>query len=129
MRARPELADEAYRAALATRAQVEAAHRERAYLETVTLLNVALGIMATRLLRRRGHSGEGDRPDDLADALRAEVARARRPADVDWDVIDNPGIAWSGPIRSQGEPWEDLLEATGESGATVAAVVPHLPLL
>lgn len=117
VRARPELADEAYRAGLATRAQVEAAHRERAYLETVILLNVAPGIMAARLLRRRGHSDEGDRPDDLADALQAEATRARRhPADVDWDVIDNPGIAWSGPIRSQGEPWEDLLEARGDLG-------------
>ena len=47
----------------------------------------------------------------------AEAALARRhPADVDWDVLDNPGIAWSGPIRSQGEPWEDLLEASGDHG-------------
>ncbi|MCF3973951.1 hypothetical protein [Paracoccus salsus] len=71
--------------------------------------------MAARLLRRRGRRGDGDRTDDLADALLAEAARARRhPADVDWDAIDNPGIAWSGPIRSQGEPWEDLLEAAGD---------------
>lgn len=96
-------------------AQVEDAHRERAYLETVILLNVAPGIMATRLLRRR--RGEGDRPDDLADALLAEAAFARRhPADLYWDAIDNPGIVWSGPIRSQGEPWEDLLQATGDLG-------------
>lgn len=40
----------------------------------------------------------------------------RHPADVDWDVIDNPGIEWSGPIRTQGEPWEDLLEASGDYG-------------
>ncbi|MEX5729044.1 hypothetical protein Ga0609869_002397 [Rhodovulum iodosum] len=117
VRTRPELADEAYRAGLATRAQVEAAHRERAYLETVILLNVAPGVMAARLLRRRGRRGDGDRTDDLADALLAEAARARRhPADVDWDAIDNPGIAWSGPITSQGEPWEDLLEAGGDHG-------------
>ena len=117
VRARPELSDEAYRAGLATRAQVEAAHRERGYLEAVILLNVAPGIMAARLLRRRGRRGDGDRTDDLADALLGEAARARRhPADVDWDTIDNPGIAWSGPIRSQGEPWEVLLEASGDYG-------------
>lgn len=117
VRARPELADEAYRAGLATCAQVEAAHRERAYLETLILLNVAPGIMAARLLRR-GRRGDGNRTDDLADALLAEAARARRhPADVDWDAIDNPGIAWSGPIRSQGEPWEDFLETLGVFGA------------
>jgi hypothetical protein len=79
------------------------------------LLNVAPGIMAARLLRRRRR--RGDRTDDLADALLAEATRARRhPADVDWDTIDNPGISWSGPIRSQGGPWEDLLEARGDLG-------------
>lgn len=73
--------------------------------------------MATRLLRRGERRREGDRQDDLADALRAEATRAgRHPADVDWDVIDNPGIAWSGPIRSQGEPWEDFLGSIGVFG-------------
>jgi hypothetical protein len=35
---------------------------------------------------------------------------------VDWDVVENPGVAWGGPIREQGGPWEDLLEAAGGLG-------------
>ena len=35
---------------------------------------------------------------------------------MDWDAIDNPGITWSGPIRSQGEPWEDFLGSLGVFG-------------
>ncbi|MEX5729802.1 hypothetical protein Ga0609869_003155 [Rhodovulum iodosum] len=114
---RVALIDEAYREGLATQAQLEDAIRERAWLETMLGLNIAPGILAPKLLARLGRRHRPDAPDGLVGTLAAEIARLRRhPAEPDWDVLDNPGIAWSGPIRSQGEPWEDLLEAGGDYG-------------
>lgn len=46
-----------------------------------------------------------------------EAENARRlPSDSDWDVIDNPGIRWGGPIKEQGGPWEVHLERLDELG-------------
>lgn len=73
VRTRPELADAAYRAG-ARDALTGRGGASRA--ETLILLNAAPGLMATRLLRRRGRRGDGDRTDDLADALLAEAALA-----------------------------------------------------
>ena len=73
--------------------------------------------LAAKLLRRRGRSGDTSNPDRLRDELLDEADNARRlPSDPDWDVIDNPGIRWGGPIKEQGGPWEDHLERLGGLG-------------
>jgi len=57
-------------------------------------------------LRRRGPSYDAQDADDMRDALLHEAAEARRlPSDPDWDVIENSGLTWGGPIREQGGPW------------------------
>ncbi|HBG97249.1 MAG TPA: hypothetical protein DDY29_00470 [Rhodobacteraceae bacterium] len=114
---RPALITPEYEAGRATEAQLAEAYRERAYLETTLILNLAPGAALTRLLRRRGRRGDTADPDPLRDDLLDEAARARRlPADVDWPVIANPGIVWGRGIADQGDPWEDALAAMGQLG-------------
>lgn len=105
----------------ATLAQVAEAAKERAYLRTLMFMSLAPAGLAARSLRRRGRSGDTSDPDDLRDALLEEAANARRlPSDPDWDVIENPGIRWGGPIKEQGGPWEDYLDLSGDLGKRTA---------
>ncbi|HBZ45532.1 MAG TPA: hypothetical protein DEO85_16115 [Maritimibacter sp.] len=114
---RPGMVMEEYALCRATLAQVEEAARDRAYLNTLIALNVAPAGLATKLLRRRGRSGDTSNPERLRDELLDEAEDARRlPSDPDWDIIDNPGIRWGGPIKEQGGPWEDHLERLGGLG-------------
>ncbi|MCG7630080.1 minor capsid protein [Epibacterium sp. MM17-32] len=114
---RPGMVMDEYARCRATLAQVEEAARERAYLNTLIALNVAPAGLAAKLLRRRGRSGDTSDPDRLRDELLDEAENARRlPSDPDWDIIDNPGIQWGGPIKEQGGPWEDHLELPGDLG-------------
>ena len=114
---RPGLVMEEYARCRATLDQVEDAARDRAYLNTLIALGVAPAGLVAKLLRRRGRSGDASDPDRLRDELLAEAENARRlPSDPDWDVIDNPGIRWGGPIKEQGGPWEDHLELPGHLG-------------
>lgn len=116
VRARPAMVDEAYRAGLATLGQVQEAHRERAYLDTLILSQLVPGKLFTRLLRRRGRHGDLERPEDLADDLvEMGMHAARHPSDTGWDVIANPGMVWRG-LAGQGRPWEDYLETTALFG-------------
>jgi SPP1 gp7 family putative phage head morphogenesis protein len=103
------MVDEAYRAGLATEADLLEAVEDRAYLETLILLNVAPASLLAHVVRRfPDHDGGGGSP---AVVIGAGMARARRhPSDVDWPVIDNPGIAWGGGIVAQGDPWEKALD-------------------
>ncbi|MCT8266988.1 phage minor head protein [Afifella sp. JA880] len=114
---RPGLLEDAYRQGLATREEVEAAYRERAYVDTLVLLNVPppfLALRAGKLLGLRNLAGDAKA---LAEAITREAARLRRRAGhVGHNVIDNPGIVWGRGIKGQGIPWEDALEATGQFG-------------
>lgn len=115
--ARVGMVDEAYRAGLATEEQLLEAIRDRAHLETLVLVNVLPAGLAVRLLRRRGRDGDLDDRDGLLDDLLEETAIARRhPSAPDWKVVDNPGIVWGGPIREQGDPWEDFLDLAENIG-------------
>ncbi len=120
--ARPAMLDAAYRRGLATEAQVRDAFRDRTYLDTLVLLNVAPGGLLAKLLRRRGRKGGLDDPKTLRGDLLEEARAARRsPVDVDWNVVDNPSVVWGGPIKEQGGPWKDLLEAAGGLGQRTAS--------
>ncbi|MEH6721116.1 MAG: phage minor head protein [Aurantimonas endophytica] len=122
--ARPEALDAAHRQGLATRADVEAAYRERARLRTLAALyglatvasggTAARGLVA-RFLRRQGAD------DDVSAAELAALARRARvlSPDADWERVANPGIVWGKGIRAQGEPWERYLAATGELGERI----------
>jgi SPP1 gp7 family putative phage head morphogenesis protein len=119
------MVDEAYRAGLATEAQLLEAVRDRARLATLILLNVAPGGLAVRLLRRRGRAGDlNDREGLLDDLLEETTAARRHPAAPGWDVADNPGIVWGGPIREQGNPWEDFLDITAGIGTRSPSTFP-----
>ena len=114
---RPAMLDAAYRQGLATEAQVRDAFRDRSYMRTLVALNVAPGALLAKLMRRIGRKGDLGDAKTLRDNLLETAAKARRdPTDVDWDVVENPGIVWSGPIREQGGPSEDALEAAGGLG-------------
>ena len=68
-------------------------------------------------MRRLGRRSDLDDPKTLRGDLLEQARLARRdPTDVDWDLVDNPGVVWGGPIREQGGPWEDALEAAGGLG-------------
>jgi len=68
-------------------------------------------------MRRLGRRDDLDDPKTLRGDLLEQARLARRdPTDVDWDLVDNPGVVWGGPIREQGGPWEDALEAAGGLG-------------
>ncbi|MBZ8133385.1 hypothetical protein CLD20_08920 [Afifella sp. IM 167] len=114
---RPALLDEAYRQGLVTRQEVEAAYRERAYVDTLVLLNVSpvsLALRAGKLTRLRNLAGDAKA---LVEAFAREAARLRRRlGHVGHNVVDNPGIVWGRGIKEQGIPWEDALEATGQFG-------------
>ena len=115
--ARPALMDQAYRNGLATEAQVQEAFKDRAYLETLILLNVVPVGMLAQMMRGQGLIADTGNLGKLREALLAEAARSRRlPTDVNWDILPNPGIRWGGPIREQGGPWENALEALGRLG-------------
>jgi hypothetical protein len=123
--ARVGMVDEAYRAGLATEEQLLEAIRDRAHLETLVLAAVLPAGLAVRLLRRRGRTGDLDDRDGLLDDLIDETAIARRhPSAPDWDVADNPGIVWGGPIREQGDPWEDFLDITAGLGTRTPGTFP-----
>jgi SPP1 gp7 family putative phage head morphogenesis protein len=123
--ARVGMVDEAYRAGLATEEQLLEAIRDRAHLETLVLVNVLPAGLAVRLLRGRGRDGDLDDPDGMLDDLRDETAIARRhPSAPDWEVEDNPGIVWGGPIREQGDPWEDFLDLTEGLGTRTPRTFP-----
>jgi SPP1 gp7 family putative phage head morphogenesis protein len=115
--ARPALMDQAYRNGLATEAQVQEAFKDRAYLETLILLNVVPVGMLAQMMRRRGLIADPGDLGKLREALLAEAARSRRlPTDVDWATVSIPSIRWGGPIKEQGGPWEDALERMGHLG-------------
>ncbi|WP_026381139.1 endonuclease toxin domain-containing protein [Afifella pfennigii] len=119
---RPALLGGAYRQGLASEEELRAAHRERAYVDTLILLNAAPWLFPSRILWRAGRgddAGDAKKTKEELEELAAELRRD--PADVDWPVIDNPGIVWGRGIKAQGIPWEDALEATGEFGRRLPA--------
>ncbi|WP_128292410.1 hypothetical protein [Afifella aestuarii] len=114
---RPGLLEDAYRQGLATREEVEAAYRERAYVDTLVLLNVPPPFLALRAGKLLGLPNLAGDATALAEAITREAARLRRRlGHVGHNVIDNPGIVWGRGIKGQGIPWEDALEATGQFG-------------
>ncbi|MDQ0315500.1 minor capsid protein [Amorphus orientalis] len=134
LEARPAELDRAYRRGLATRADVEEAHRERSYVRTsAALYGLATALSArtaakgltTRLMRRLGRRTDlGDEAVGASLLARARRARAVSPH-ADWRRIDNPGIQWGRGIRQQGHPWEQHLATRGDLGEWIAERAPN----
>lgn len=122
--ARPEALDAVHRQGVATRADVEAAYRERARLRTLAALyglaTVPSGVVAARSLVARLLRGRVSGDDASAAELAALARRARALSpDAGWERVANPGIVWGKGIRTQGEPWERYLATTGELGERI----------
>lgn len=134
LEARPAELDRAYRRGLATRADVEEAHRERSYVRTsAALYGLATALSArtaakgltTRLMRRLGRRTDlGDQAVGASLLNRARRARAVSPH-ADWRRIDNPGIQWGRGIRQQGHPWERHLAERGDLGDWIEERAPN----
>lgn len=112
---RAERLDRLYRQGLATETQALDARYELSVAEGLIASGIVGGVFFARLLRLRSRGDEADA--DLEDAVIAERARlARQPFEPDWDIIENPGIEWGGPIGRQGHPWEAYLDREDDLG-------------
>lgn len=107
--------DRLYRQSLATEKQALNARYELSVAEGLIGSGIVGGLFFTRLLRLRTRSDAADA--DLEDVLVAERARlARDPFEPAWDIIENLGIEWGGPIGRQGQPWEAYLDRNDDLG-------------
>lgn len=112
---RAERLDRLYLQSLATEKQSLDARYELSVAERLIGSGIVGGLFFTRLLRLRTRSDEADA--DLEDVLVAERARlARDPFEPAWDITENLGIEWGGPIGRQGQPWEAYLDRNDDLG-------------
>lgn len=110
-----ERLDRLYRQGLATEQQALEARYELSVAEGLIASGIVGGAFFSRLLRFRSRSDGSN--TDLEDAVNAERARlARQPFEPDWDIIEDPGIEWGGPIGRQGHPWEAYLDRENDLG-------------
>ena len=101
----------AYLEGRATEGQLIAAFRDKGFVERSLVLGVLP--IATALRLPSGRIGLPTLPGREALGQfwrRARAASEFRRIGADWEVIDNPGIRFGGPIKEQGAPWEDFLE-------------------